>query len=175
MLQPHKYRHSNPVHRNAFISALTLLPGPKPAAHSGQEPPEEPKQADPTLSNRRSSWPCPKEILQATHTANKDRSSRSRPHQTRHAGKNNTLRPKQPKGSAHINPPTLFARGMLIGPECRLGRWRNSVQNLLRGYGVSFRGCKMWLRSAAASIHSWLSRSTRSALWRSGFHGGGVL
>jgi hypothetical protein len=29
MLQPHKYRHSFPVHRNDPISALTLLPGLK--------------------------------------------------------------------------------------------------------------------------------------------------
>ncbi len=56
MPQPHKYRHSNPVHGNEIISALTLLPGQKPAAHAGQEPPEEPKPADPTTSNRQSSW-----------------------------------------------------------------------------------------------------------------------
>ena len=54
--QLHKYRYSNPVRRNVAASALTLLAGQKPAAHAGQEQPEEPIKAATLPSNRQSSW-----------------------------------------------------------------------------------------------------------------------
>ncbi len=116
MPQPHKYRHSNPVHRNEIISALTLLPGQKPAAHAGQEPPEEPKPADPTTSNRQSSWKPRRQTLQAYPHSKRGQKPKAPDQKSAVWGKPECRRKRNipETGGAHIKTPGHFARPLLM-------------------------------------------------------------
>ena len=116
MLQPHKYRYSNPVHRNEIASALTLLPGLNP-------------QPMPDKNRQRSRKAASKTFEPPMLMARPEKPSRPHPHagqnpkrnrsklKTTHAKGKITLGPRQPKGSADIYIPQPFARPLVEEPD----------------------------------------------------------
>jgi hypothetical protein len=106
------------------------------------------------MSNRRSSWPCPEETLQAARTAKERRGSRLRPHQTRRAGKKNTPRPKPARRKRPYKDPETICKAFVSQARVHVGEVEEFRAKPLQEIWRFFSRLQGWLHSVAASIHS---------------------
>jgi hypothetical protein len=143
MLQPHKYRHSFPVHRNDPISALTLLPGLKKTCSPCRTRTARGAETDrPDLVEPPQLLATPGRHPSRPHPHHR-KAPGAKPQATQPAmsGKKNTLRPNQTRGSADINTPAHFASGFPQTQPNEEETQRSQRRNMgIRGRSLKGRG-----------------------------------